>query len=313
MKKTILLLLMLISLSSNSQLLTIPQFDFNQPIYGGREQFFSRNADIDNFYFLDSVIDVGDMNDIYKFKLFPKDSLRWKASQITGLKAFTDSQGYLKNENFSNVQNLDQTNPSNIVQNSTHRFVSDSDKANWNNKLSVEADGSITNEIQGLTLSGNLLGITGGNSVTLPTYTNVNLTAGNGILITGTYPNLTISLLPPSVNVVSRSLNSNFTVSTTKTAHVSYSVTCSATNPLLAGSSTATAYLEYSLNGGTTWLLPSQNGNSNSVGAVVAIALNNSQTGTLTSTIPANALVRIRTSTSGTASVTYVTGTESTY
>lgn len=214
----------------------------------------------------------------------------------------------------SNVQNLDQTNPANIVQNSSYRFVTDAEKATWDSKLSVEVDGSVTNEIQGLTLSGNLLGITGGNTVALPTYTNVNLTAGNGISITGTYPNLTISVTPPTITTpVSRTLNSNFTVSTTKTAIVSYSVACSATNPLLVGTSSAMAYLEYSLNGGSTWILPSQSGNSNGVGVAVAIQLTNTQTGTLTATIPANALVRIRTVTSGTATVTYITGTEATY
>lgn len=125
---------------------------------------------------------------------------------------------------------------------------------------------------------------------------------------------MTISVSPPTITTpVSRTLNSNFTVSTTKTAIVSYSVACSATNPLLVGTSSAMAYLEYSLNGGSTWILPSQSGNSNGVGVAVAIQLTNTQTGTLTATIPANALVRIRTVTSGTATVTYITGTEATY
>jgi microcystin-dependent protein len=38
-----------------------------------------------------------------------------------------------------NVQNLDQTDPTNIVQSSSHRFVSDSEKSSWNEKL---GDGS---------------------------------------------------------------------------------------------------------------------------------------------------------------------------
>jgi len=141
-----------------------------------------------------------------------------------------------------------------------------------------------------------------------------NYTAGNGIVITGTAPNLTISVVQPTVTVVtSKLLNSNFTISTTKPAIVSYAVSCTVTNPLLVGTSTATAYLEYSLNSGTTWLTPSQSGNSSGVGVTVAIQLTNTQTGTLTGVIPANALVRIRTATTGTASVNYVTGTEITY
>jgi len=174
------------------------------------------------------------------------------------------------------------------------------------------ADNSPTNELQSLSLSGNLLSITNGNSVTLPVANNY--TAGNGIVITGTAPNLTISVVQPTVTpVISKLLNSNFTISTTKPAIVSYAVSCTVTNPLLIGTSTATAYLEYSLNGGTTWLTPSQSGNSSGVGVTVAIQLTNTQTGTLTGVIPANALVRIRTATTGTASVAYVTGTEITY
>ena len=141
----------------------------------------------------------------------------------------------------------------------------------------------------------------------------LNLTSGNGISITGTYPNLTVSLVAPTVSIATRTLNSNFTISSTKPSTVSYSISCTVTNPLLIGTSTATAYLEYSLNGGTTWLTPSQSGNSSAVGVTVAIQLTNTQTGTLTGVIPANALTRVRTATTGTASVAYVTGTEITY
>jgi microcystin-dependent protein len=35
----------------------------------------------------------------------------------------------------SNVQNLDQTNPSNIAQDSNHRFVTDSEKSSWSGKV----------------------------------------------------------------------------------------------------------------------------------------------------------------------------------
>lgn len=139
----------------------------------------------------------------------------------------------------------------------------------------------------------------------------ITLTAGNRISITGTYPNFTIAFVEPSINpITSKTFNSNFTVSATKQATVSYSVTCSVTNPLLAGSSTANVYLEYSTNGGSTWSLPSQNGNASTVGVAVAIAITNGQTGTVTGVIPANALVRLRTATTGTATVTFVTGTE---
>lgn len=132
----------------------------------------------------------------------------------------------------------------------------------------------------------------------------VSLTAGPGISITGTYPNFTIGLVTPTINnAPGRTANSNFTISATKFYWVSYSVLCTVTNPLLAGSSTASAFLEYSTNGGSSWNTPVQIGNSSAVGVAVAIAITNGQTVTLTGAIPANGLVRIRTTTTGTASV----------
>lgn len=199
--------------------------------------------------------------------------------------------------------------------------------------LSVEVDGSITNELQSLSILGNTISLSnGGGSVVIPSnnYTagtaisitsnvitntapdqTVTLTAGNRIAITGTYPNFTISYIEPTVNIITtKVLNSNYIINATKQALVSYSLTCTVTNPLLAGSSTADVYLEYSINAGSTWLLPSRNGNSSAVGLAVAVAITNGQTVTLTGVIPANALVRLRSVTTGTASVTYVTGTE---
>lgn len=222
------------------------------------------------------------------------------------------------------------TNPSNFITGITSGQVT---TALGFTPLSAEVDGSITNEIQSLSIVGSTVSLSnGGGSVVVPnnTYTagsgisiasnvvtNTNpdqiivLNSGNRILITGTYPNFTISYIEPIINTpVTRTLNSNFTISNTKQAIVSYSVTCSVTNPLLVGTSTAMSYLEYSINSGTTWLLPAQNGNSSGVGLTVTVQLTNGQTGVLSGVIPANALVRLRTAITGTASVTYVTGTE---
>jgi|GEM_PF-5071606 hypothetical protein len=44
----------------------------------------------------------------------------------------------------NNVPNVDATNPSNIVQTSTHRFVTDSEKAIWNGKVANLSDLGIT-------------------------------------------------------------------------------------------------------------------------------------------------------------------------
>lgn len=141
----------------------------------------------------------------------------------------------------------------------------------------------------------------------------VSLTAGAGISVTGTYPSFTVSstVTSPTVNsAVSRTLNSNYTISSTRMATVNYSITISVTNPLLIGSSVGTAFLEYSTDGGTNWITASQVSNSSGVGLTVTIGITNTQTSILTAAIPTNALTRIRTTTSDTSSVTYVTGQE---
>lgn len=114
-------------------------------------------------------------------------------------------------------------------------------------------------------------------------------------------------------NNVSRTLNSNYTISTTRDSNVNYSISLSVTNPLLAGSSVASAFLEYSTDGGTNWITVSQVVNSSSVALAVTIALTQPNTFILSGNIPANALVRIRTTTSGSASATYSRGQEMYY
>lgn len=179
-----------------------------------------------------------------------------------------------------------------------------------NGKLSSEVDGSITNELQTISKFGDNLSISGGNTIALGIPQAVNLTAGNRITITGTYPNLTISYIEPTATTVTRPLNTNYTISSTRQANVFYSITSTATNPLLAGTSSGNAYLEYSTNAGSIWIGVSQAGNSNGVGLAVAVALTNGQTSVLSGTIPANALVRIRTVVIGSATVAYTSGQE---
>lgn len=163
--------------------------------------------------------------------------------------------------------------------------------------------------------SGFLTTVTSGQITTALGYTPVNPNGSPTQYIAGDGTKVTFPTIPsiPSrvfINSVSRSTNSNYTISSTRDASVSYSVTLSVTNPLLAGSSTATAFLEYSTNAGSSWVTVSQTGNSSAVGIAVAIAITNTQTTLLTGIIPTNALVRIRTVTAGTASVTYITGQE---
>lgn len=93
-------------------------------------------------------------------------------------------------------------------------------------------------------------------------------------------------------STTTRSLNSNYTISGTRAALASYSVNASWTlNALLGGS--ANAFLEYSTNGGTTWVT------ANSVGHSLSIL---STTGSIemnvAAPVPSGALVRIRTTSS---------------
>lgn len=141
----------------------------------------------------------------------------------------------------------------------------------------------------------------------------VTLTAGNGIAISGTYPNFTIAVVQPTFSFPTRTVNSNFTSSTTKAALVFYSVLCTVTNPALAGSSSATVTLQYSTNAGSTWQDAAQTGNLSSVALAVAVQISNGQTAELVSVIPTNALIRINSVTAGTATVSVVKSTEIVY
>lgn len=140
----------------------------------------------------------------------------------------------------------------------------------------------------------------------------VRINAGAGIVVSGSYPNYTLGMVPPTILTTNRSLNTNYTISASKWAFATYTVACTSTNPLLAGTSSATFFLEYSTNAGSTWTTGSGAGNSNGVTLTVTIALTNGQTGVLTNLIPAGALVRIRTATAGSAS-TSITYTQEWY
>lgn len=152
--------------------------------------------------------------------------------------------------------------------------------------------------------SGFLTGITSGQVTSALGYTPYNGATNPNNYITASAITKTIN------NNVSRTLNSNYTISSTKDAMVSYSISLSVTNPLLAGSSSASAFLEYSTDGGTTWITVSQVINSSSVALAVTIALTQPNTFVVSGVVPANGLVRIRTTTSGTATATYGRGQE---
>lgn len=102
---------------------------------------------------------------------------------------------------------------------------------------------------------------------------------------------------------VARSLNSNFTVSASQRSRLNYSINVSWNlAALLSGN--ATAFLEFSTNGGSSWTIVSQV--SKSIGLLTFAGADDMN---LSGEIPANALVRIRT-TSTNMTVTYTRGQE---
>lgn len=108
-------------------------------------------------------------------------------------------------------------------------------------------------------------------------------------------------------NNVSRSLNSNYTISTTQESFVCYTIQINITIGLSA--STGTTTLQYSTNSGSSWIsLPEVSFNP----PLLTIGLLTSQKLQVNGWIPANALVRILTATSGggTTTFTYITGQE---
>lgn len=126
-------------------------------------------------------------------------------------------------------------------------------------------------------------------------------TAGSGISIVG---GVISSTYIPTINLSpARSLNSNYTPSASRPTLGIYTISCSTTNPLLVGTSSANIYAEYSTNAGSTWNSISQNGSSNGVGLTVTIQLQVGQVTTLVVPIKEGWLVRLRTATSGTATV----------
>ena len=154
---------------------------------------------------------------------------------------------------------------------------------NGSGYLTAEVDGSTSNELQNLTYNSGtgVLGITSGNTVTIPT------------------------AVTPTVNYApSRVISTAFTPSTTRPTIGFYYLTCSVTNPLLVGNSTATVKLQRFVSG--AWTDVGTNGNSSAVGVAVAIQLTNGQTATLTAPMEANVQYRLFPTTSGTASVTLV-------
>lgn len=110
---------------------------------------------------------------------------------------------------------------------------------------------------------------------------------------------------PTFNNNVARTLNSNFTVSASQPSRLTYSLNVAWSVTALL-SSASSAFLEYSTNGGSTWITVSQA--SRNLGALT-LGLSGNDDLNLTGEVPAGALVRIRT-TSTNSTITYLRGQE---
>lgn len=128
------------------------------------------------------------------------------------------------------------------------------------------------------------------------TYTKVT-TNNKGIVVSGS--NRTFN------NNVSRSFNSNYTISTTSDAFVTYSINTSWSLGIAVGGA-ASSTLQYSTNGGSSWNTVSSI--SKNISALT-VAFTGSDDMNLSGTIPAGALARIVTA-SNNMTITYVRGQE---
>jgi hypothetical protein len=133
----------------------------------------------------------------------------------------------------------------------------------------------------------------------------VSITGAGGLTVTGTHPNFTITPKAPVISTTNRSIGTGgFTLSSIANyAIVTYSVTCTVTNPLLAGSSSSVVACEYSTNGGSSWNPVNSISNTSSVGITVTLQLTNGQRGLVGGVVPANTThVRVTATNTGTAS-----------
>lgn len=113
-------------------------------------------------------------------------------------------------------------------------------------------------------------------------------------------------------NVTRPTDGTTFTVSADRNSRVYYtiSISCTAT---IGGASSGTVKLQASLDGGATWNDAPSIGNSNTVTLAIALNSVSINTSPLIFELPAGALCKFVTTTSGTTTITWVNGIEVTY
>lgn len=197
--------------------------------------------------------------------------------------------------------------------------------------ITASSTNTLTNKSGNISMwtnnSGYITAITSTNVITALGYTPLNYsfsgtasqyTKGNGTYATfptnvSSFANdagyITTSYVP-TINAVTRPINSTtFTPSTTKQATLIYNIqiSCTAT---IGGAAAGSLLLQYSTNGGSSWIDAGTVKNSNTV--TLAITLNSVtiQTASISAVVPANALCKMVPTTSGTTTITYISGQE---
>lgn len=123
----------------------------------------------------------------------------------------------------------------------------------------------------------------------------------------------TPSVTSPSFNnAPARSLNSSYQISTTRNTRVSYTVSITTAIALLNLNSAGTAFLEISSDN-TNWTTINSAGVSRTLSVSITVGLNETTSFNIQGEVPANFFARIRTTTSGGASVSFTSGQEVQY
>jgi len=137
------------------------------------------------------------------------------------------------------------------------------------------------------------------------------ITAGSGISITSGVVTNTAQYTAPTLNAATRPINSTtWTISSTKQASVVYYITISCT-ATISGPSSGQVELQYSTNAGSTWTACGIAKSTNTVSLAVVLNSVVSQTTPIVAMgIPANALMRMVSTSSGTTTLSYTYGFE---
>lgn len=117
---------------------------------------------------------------------------------------------------------------------------------------------------------------------------------------------------PTYNNAPGRSLNTSVQISTTKRTRVSYTVSLTTALSLLNSSAAGQVFLEISQNN-STWTTINSAGLSRSLAIVVAVGINETVYYNIQGEVPTGYYVRLRTVTSGGATMTFVSGQEVQY